>query len=158
MVGKSVRRGMSSQDKALSRSNTLCIARGRNAGLRRQTRRAPTPIMPPSSEARSSSYAAMVRAWLRQRRIIPAPDPIAGGINGHMQPSRCSRVQRPCPPPRRSKLRIVRFRAGTKAHSLRCSSSSNHNRFAGLRFEIDEGDLSPVRFRTDPAISLWRQE
>ena len=109
-------------------------------------------------QARSSSYAAMVRAWLRQRRNSPPFDPIAGGINGHTQPSRCSRVQRPCPPPRRSKLRIVRFRAGTKAHSLRCSSSSNHNRFAGLRFEIDEGDLSLARFRTDPAISLWRQE
>lgn len=49
-------------------------------------------------QARSSSYAAMVRAWLRQRRNTPAPDPIAGGINGHTQSSRCSRVQRPCPP------------------------------------------------------------
>ena len=49
-------------------------------------------------QARSSSYAAMVRAWPRQRRNTPAPDPIAGGINGHTQPLRCSRVQRPCPP------------------------------------------------------------
>ena len=37
---------------------------------------------------------------------------------------------------RRSKLRIVRFRASVKAHSLRCSSSPNHKRFAGLRFGL----------------------
>ena len=49
-------------------------------------------------QARSSSCAAMVRAWPRQCRNIPAPDPNAGGSNGHTQPSRCSRVQRPCPP------------------------------------------------------------
>ena len=35
---------------------------------------------------------------------------------------------------RQSKLRTVRFRASAKAHSLRCSSSPNHKRFAGLRF------------------------
>ena len=49
-------------------------------------------------EASPSTCAAMVRAWPRQRRNTPAPDPIAGGINGHTQPLRCSRVQRPCPP------------------------------------------------------------
>ena len=66
-------------------------AERRNAGQRygRNTAR---------GEASPSSYAAMVRAWPRQRRNTPAPDPNAGGINGHTQPSRCSRVQRPCPP------------------------------------------------------------
>ena len=34
----------------------------------------------------------------------------------------------------RSKLRIVRFRIHAKAHSLRCSSSPNRTRCAGLRF------------------------
>ena len=42
-----------------------------------------------------------------------------------------------CVPPkarrRRPKLRIVRFRAGPKAHSLRWASSPHRTRFAGLR-------------------------
>ena len=40
-------------------------------------------------QARSSSYAAMVRAWPRQRRIIPSTRSPAGGINGHTQPECC---------------------------------------------------------------------
>ena len=41
-------------------------------------------------------------------------------------------------PMRRRKLRIIRFRASAKAHSLRCSSFSNRTRFAGLRFDFEE--------------------
>ena len=41
---------------------------------------------------------------------------------------------------RRSKLRIVRFRIHAKAHSLRCSSSPNRTRCAGLRFGFGTGD------------------
>jgi len=36
---------------------------------------------------------------------------------------------------RRRGLRIIRFPASGKAHSLHRSSSSNRSRFAGLRFE-----------------------
>jgi len=73
-------------------------------------------------EASPSTCAAMVTAWLRQRRNTPAHDPCVGGIKGHTQPSRCSRVQRPCPP-----------------------------QPVGRRL------MASTRFRTDPAISLWRQ-
>ena len=38
------------------------------------------------------------------------------------------------PGSRRHKLGIIRLAASGKAHSLRCSSSPNRNRFAGLRF------------------------
>ncbi len=93
-------------------------------------------------EASSSTCAAMVRAWLRQRRIIPGKRSPTRRDNRHRQPFRLQPSSAAwCPPYRRSKLRIVRFRASAKARSLRCSSSSNHNRFAGLRFDYDEGVL-----------------
>ena len=91
-------------------------------------------------EASSSTCAAMVRAWLRQRRIIPGNQSLTRRDNRHRQPFRLQPSSAAwCPPYRRSKLRIVRFRARAKARSLRCSSSSNHNRFAGLRFDYGEG-------------------
>ena len=52
---------------------------------------------------------------------------------------------------RQSKLRTVRFRASAKAHSLRCFSSPNHKRFAGLRFgqRTTKGHRSPCGICTD---------
>ena len=52
---------------------------------------------------------------------------------------------------RQSKLRTVRFRASAKAHSLRCFSSPNHKRFAGLRFgqRTTKGHRSPRGICTD---------
>lgn len=49
-----------------------------------------------------------------------------------------------CPQRRRGKLRIIRFHAGVKAHSLRCPSSPNRTRFAGLRFgwEMRQGAVT----------------
>ncbi len=93
-------------------------------------------------KASPSPSAAMVRAWSRQRRVFHSTRSL--GRRDHR--TRAAEALRPssaamCPPPRRSKLRIVRFRACAKAHSLRCSSSSNRIRFAGLRFENDEGAL-----------------
>ena len=74
-------------------------------------------------EASTSTCAAMVRAWLRQRRIIPGKRPLTGGANGHRQPFRLQPSSAAwCPPFRRSKRRIDRFRASAKARSVRCSS------------------------------------
>lgn len=42
--------------------------------------------------------------------------------------------------PRRRKLHILRFRLAAKAHSFRCSSSSEKNRFAGFFSEWGTGD------------------
>ena len=117
-------------------------ARGAESDAAHVVRRAVRLYGAPTArgEASSSTCAAMVRAWLRQRRIIPGKRPLTGGANGHRQPFRLQPSSAAwCLPCRRSKLRIVRFRASAKARSLRCSSSSNHNRFAGLRFEVDEG-------------------
>ena len=74
-------------------------------------------------EASTSTCAAMVRAWLRQRRIIPGKRPLTGGANGHRQPFRLQPSSAAwCPPFRRSKRCIDRFRASAKARSVRCSS------------------------------------
>ena len=59
------------------------------------------------------------------------------GAPGTAQPLSGPAGQSRCVPPearrRRPKLRIVRFRAGPKAHSLRWASSPHRTRFAGLR-------------------------
>ena len=74
-------------------------------------------------EASSSTCAAMVRAWLRQRRIIPGNQSLTRRDNRHRQPFRLQPSSAAwCPPFRRSKRRIDRFRASAKARSVRCSS------------------------------------
>ena len=55
-------------------------------------------------------------------------------------------------PPRRRKLHIPRFRLAAKAHSLRCSSSPNRTRFAGLRLGPRKGG-NRSRSAKPPSIS-----
>ena len=70
-----------------------------------------------------------------QQTTDPQPDGSNDtGTWGQLVPM-YSRVQRLCQQsPRRSKRHIVPFRTYAKANSLRCSSSPNRTRDAGLRF------------------------
>ena len=78
----------------------------------------------------------------RQRRNNPPagtapPRPVAASpvrrLAGELKRGRNPLFRRPAGRPRRSKLRISRFRPRAKAQSLRCSSSPHRTRFAGLR-------------------------
>ena len=58
--------------------------------------------------------------------------------------------------PRRSKLYIAcsDFFTKVRAHSCRCSSFSNHNRYAGLRFDLCKRCLRNTRFGAK-YLSCW---
>ena len=75
---------------------------------------------------------------LKFRPPMEKPRPaLRGGVRWPGAPKRppafILHIFRP-PGSRRHKLRIIRPAASGKAHSLRCSSSPNRNRCAGLRF------------------------
>ena len=83
---------------------------------------------------------------LKFRPPMENPRPaLRGGVAGRRvakrPPAFILHIFRP-PGSRRHKLRIIRLAANGKAHSLRCSSSPNRNRFAGLRFSASGGVLS----------------
>ena len=87
---------------------------------------------------------AMVTAWFRRCRNSISPirsraDQTTQAIRDAL--SRVAAEFSGCVSSRRrSKLRIVCFRIHAKAHSLRCSSSPNRTRCAGLRFGFGTGD------------------
>ena len=89
------------------------------------------------------ALCAMVTAWFRQRRNTH-PRSAAGRIKRHSQlvanAPTAAEFSGGVSSRRRSKLRIVRFRIHVKAHLLRCSSSPNRTRSAGLRFGFGTGD------------------
>ena len=58
------------------------------------------------------------------------------GNRTHVCGVRGRRLNRLTNGPRRCKLNITRFRAGAKARSIRCISSPNETRFAGLPFGV----------------------
>ena len=108
-----------------------------------------------TSEAVGSGLASHCSgaAPVRQRESPLTLDP---GRRDQRTPAafRRSRVQRQRVR-RCRKLRIVRSHVNVEAHSLRCSSSPNRTRCAGLRFGsgMRQGSAAPYDARTDLAAS-----
>ena len=89
---------------------------------------------------------------LKFRPPMEKPRPaLRGGVAGRgtrkRPPAFILHFFRP-PGSRRHKLRIIRLAASGEAHSLRCSSSPNRNRFAGLRFGYER--RPPLRASARP--------